>query len=349
MRNTIPASLNILLKDVSRSFYLTLRVLPAGIRTQIGLAYLLARATDTIADTDLVGLEGRMEALKILRERILGRRVQPVDLSLMARQQGAPAERILLQRIEEAVALLGRFAPPDRERIRSVVETIASGQELDLQRFGGVTPPNMIALQTDADLDDYTYRVAGCVGEFWTRMSCAHLFRPGTMDEEFLLKAGIRFGQGLQLVNILRDLPADFKIGRCYIPEESLARVGLQPSDLLNPAAEPRFKPVYLSYLHRAELNLAEGWAYTNALPRSCPRIRLACAWPLLIGQKTIQKLREGNVLDGSVRIKITRSDVRRVLAGSVFLYPFKRAWQAQFTPVAQMADTLQGVDQARP
>ena len=334
LRNTIPASLDLLLKDVSRSFYLTLRILPAAIRPQMGLAYMLARATDTIADTDLVELEGRMDALKALRERILGQRAEPVDLSLMARQQGAPAERILLQRIEEAVALLNRFDPADRERIRSVVETITSGQELDLRRFGGVKPPHVTALQTDAELDDYTYRVAGCVGEFWTRMCCAHLFKPGAVDEVSLLKAGIRFGQGLQWVNILRDLPADFKTGRCYIPSEALTRVGLQPSDLLDMSAETRFKPLYLSYLQRAEWHLAEGWAYTNALPRACLRIRLACAWPLLIGQKTIQKLRVSNVLDGTARVKITRPEIRRILAKTILLYPFRRAWQNQFAPV---------------
>ena len=37
------AALNELLKQTSRSFYLTLRVLPAAVRPQIGLAYLLAR------------------------------------------------------------------------------------------------------------------------------------------------------------------------------------------------------------------------------------------------------------------------------------------------------------------
>ena len=47
-------ALNQLLKQTSRSFYLTLRVLPGAIRPQIGLAYLLARTTDTIADTELV-------------------------------------------------------------------------------------------------------------------------------------------------------------------------------------------------------------------------------------------------------------------------------------------------------
>ena len=64
-------TLNDLLKATSRSFYLTLRVLPAAVRPQIGLAYLLARTTDTIADTELVPLEQRLDALKRLRERIL--------------------------------------------------------------------------------------------------------------------------------------------------------------------------------------------------------------------------------------------------------------------------------------
>src|ERR1041385_7652516 len=67
-----PASglLTDLLKQVSRSFYLTMRVLPAAIRSQIGVAYLLARATDTIADTPIVPLADRLQSLGALRERI---------------------------------------------------------------------------------------------------------------------------------------------------------------------------------------------------------------------------------------------------------------------------------------
>src|SRR5436190_24075837 len=65
-------SLTDLLKQTSRSFYLTLRVLPRAIRPQIGLAYLLARTTDTIADTEIVPVTQRLEALQKLRERILG-------------------------------------------------------------------------------------------------------------------------------------------------------------------------------------------------------------------------------------------------------------------------------------
>src|ERR1039458_9195328 len=60
-------TLNDLLKATSRSFYLTLRVLPGAIRPQIGVAYLLARTTDTIADTDLVPLEQPLAAPVTLR------------------------------------------------------------------------------------------------------------------------------------------------------------------------------------------------------------------------------------------------------------------------------------------
>jgi phytoene/squalene synthetase len=59
-----------ILKDVSRSFYLTLKVLPRPIRAQIGLAYLLARAADTISDTQVLSPSHRLEALVRFREFI---------------------------------------------------------------------------------------------------------------------------------------------------------------------------------------------------------------------------------------------------------------------------------------
>src|SRR2546430_7681806 len=95
-----------LLKQVSRSFYLTLRVLPAAIRPQIGLAYLLARMTDTIADTEIIPLDQRLMALDKLRGRILGQSTAPLDFGEFERQQGSAAEQTLLAKAEAGVALL---------------------------------------------------------------------------------------------------------------------------------------------------------------------------------------------------------------------------------------------------
>ena len=320
-----------LLRQVSRSFYITLRVLPRPVRSQIGLAYLLARATDTIADTEIVPLAQRLDALDRLRERILGSSNASIDFGDLACHQGTPAERSLLQRIEEALELLSHCPEQDRTLIRGVLRTIVSGQELDLNRFGAASAANISILGTDPDLDDYTYRVAGCVGEFWTRMCRTHLFPNVPLDDVRLLADAARFGKGLQLVNILRDIPSDLRQGRCYIPRERLAAAGLEAKDLLKPETEPRFRPIYLSYLDLAAAHLAAGWDYTNRLPRSWVRVRLACAWPILIGVRTLSRLRSQNVLDPSHRIKIGRAEVRSVIIRSVLLYPWPRSWQRLF------------------
>ena len=100
--------------------------------------------------------------------------------------------------------------------------------------------------------------------------------RSAALDKELLLANGVRFGKGLQLVNILRDLAADLRRGRCYLPADALAPLSLSPDDLLKPANEPRLRPLYHGYLDRADAHLLAGWAYTNALPRRAS----ACAWP---------------------------------------------------------------------
>ena len=328
-----------LLRDVSRSFYLTIRVLPRGVRRPIGLAYLLARATDTIADTELVPVERRLAALAQLRSRLLGESSEAVRFDDLAAAQpavpggGSAAERVLLERIEEGVAVLARMAPEDQRLVRQVLDTITSGQELDLRRFevgrtGGDAPR---ALATAAELDDYTYRVAGCVGEFWTHVCRRYLFPAhpfGNFDR--FLENGVRFGQGLQLVNILRDLPRDLRQGRCYVPRQSLSEAGLVPEDLLRPENEPRFRPVHDRLLADAESHLAAGWAYTTTLPMNQRRVRLACAWPVLIGVRTLAKLQTGPVLDPAVRIKVSRAEVKAILWGSLWRLPFPGAWNGQ-------------------
>lgn len=315
-----------LLKDVSRSFYLTLRALPRRVRRQIGLAYLLARATDTIADTALVAVDRRLQALDHFRKRILGQSSAPLDFGDLASRQGMASERVLLDRGEAALELLSILSQADLERVRRVLDTITSGQELDLKRFGTVAEGQVVALSNGAELDDYTYRVAGCVGDFWTRVCRAHLFPAFEVDETTLLMDAVRFGKGLQLVNILRDFATDLGTGRCYLPADELAERGVAPADLLNANAETRMRPVYDGWLDAAEAHLRAGWRYTNALPRGQIRVRLACAWPILIGLQTLDLMRRNPALGKPLRIP--RKEVTAILRRSILLYPFQKAWQ---------------------
>ncbi len=318
-----------ILRDVSRAFYLTLRVLPASVRSQIALAYLLARIADTIADTQLVPAEKRMQKLRQFRARIRDEGAQPVDFTHLAREQDNEAERVLLQHSSEAIVLLDKMEGADRGQIQLVLETITRGQELDLARFGD--GHELKALETADDLDDYTYRVAGCVGEFWTRLTRAHCFAYTEIDEQHFVQNSIRFGKGLQLVNVLRDLPHDLANGRCYLPAVDLAVAGLQPQDLRDAKNWPRLEPVFMPWLEKATDHLAAGWHYTLQIPHEHYRLRLACAWPILMGSRTINLIRDANPLKPEPRLKISRGIVRSIIWSTLWRVPFKGPWRRRF------------------
>ncbi|MCC6356819.1 MAG: squalene/phytoene synthase family protein [Verrucomicrobiae bacterium] len=313
-----------LLRDVSRSFYLTLRVLPPELRPAISLAYLFARASDTIADTKVVPRERRRELLVRFRGQFEhGPRPEDLDLvrADLAPAQSLPAEKILLERLDECFAMWGSLPDDDRARIAGLLGVITRGQEGDLVQFPGENERELAAFETDRQLDDYTYAVAGCVGEFWTQMCAAHLPRLAKWDLPEVTSLAIRFGKGLQLTNILRDLPKDLRIGRCYVPRQALAQAGLRPEDLLSPGTEARFRALYHAYLDRTLDHLGCGQRYTLSIPPSLWRLRLACAWPILIGLKTISLLRENrHALDPARRIKISRGHVYGIIVRSLLV-----------------------------
>jgi farnesyl-diphosphate farnesyltransferase len=310
-----------LLKGVSRSFYLTLSVLPAGMRDPIGLAYLLARAADTIADTSLIPPGQRLELLLSLRSQVNG---TPDEAALtriaeLASHQTQSDEKLLLESLGPALALLSQMSASDRASIRDIVTTLTTGMEFDLRTFPNECSGQIVALQQWEELDRYTYLVAGCVGEFWTKMTYAHL--PGRLkaDPETMLDRGIRFGKALQMTNVLRDCAKDLRIGRCYLPATMLDRCGLTPQDLLLPDASLRARPLLFELLDRTLDHFREALQYTLAIPVSSVRLRLACLWPILIGLDTLLLLvQNDHWLDPARVSKVRRSGVYRVLASSL-------------------------------
>ncbi|MBS0178881.1 MAG: squalene/phytoene synthase family protein [Nitrospira sp.] len=313
-----------MLKQVSRSFYLTLNVLPSDVRDEMGLAYLFARAADTIADTGLIGREQRLQYLNMFRAQFAGDEVQPQAVqaiqSALLPHQTDSAERVLLQRLPECLALFRQFDQGDRERIRWLMEVLPNGMEMDLTRFPGSSANELTALERPDELDRYTYFVAGCVGEFWTRMVCAHRPAMAHWDVDQMSTIGVRFGKGLQLTNIVKDLARDLHNGRCYVPTQWLDEVGLKPADLLKPESLPTFRPILLRMIRQAVEHLDQGWIYTMALPRLEIRQRLACMWPILLAGETLKRVAMApDLLNSTVNVKAPRSVVYRVMALTTF------------------------------
>lgn len=310
-----------LLKGVSRSFYLSLAVLPREIRPTVGLAYLFARAADSIADTRLLPRAERLAHLAAFREELdtPGQGRLEAIVSATRPGQALDAERALLERLPDCFAAYRALPPADAARVRRVLSTIIEGMRADLTRFPGEDEGGLAALETRAELDRYTYLVAGCVGEFWTEIHIAHRPRLRHWDPAKMTALGVRFGKGLQLTNVLRDIPRDLRQGRCYLPSRDLALLGLEPRDLLDPAAGRALRPLLVELLNVALDHYEAAWQYTFAIPRSETRMRLACAWPLLIGQRTLDLLaRTPNWLDPAVVLKVPRVRVYGMLARSL-------------------------------
>ncbi len=316
-----------LLRQVSRSFYLSLAILPRPLREPLGLANLLARAADTVADTRLIARPERIGHVQRLRQAYAG---EPVEVATVAGacapHQTLAAERRLLERVGAVLAAVAALPAADRARVHGVLTTITDGMLFDLARFPGEDARGLAALHTLDELDRYTYLVAGCVGEFWTDLHLAHRRRLVGWDPAAMRATGVRFGKALQMTNVLRDVPSDLAQGRCYLPARELAALGLSPADLLTHDGAARARPLLSRLLGIALAHYDAAWHYTLAIPRREWQMRLACAWPLLIGQATLETLAaHPNPLAGTP-VKISRAAVRAILAGSTLSVGSNRA-----------------------
>ena len=303
-----------LLRSVSRSFYLSLRFLPKRLRDPLSLAYSLARATDTIADTPEPPVSLRAEALRKLAAAIQGTAPQETAAQLretFATLQSNGAERTLIEQLPGLLQWLDELAAEDRAEVRDVLVKINRGQLLDLERFGAAT--EIVALNNAAELDEYTYLVAGCVGEFWTRLCFRHVNNFTDRSETDMCGLGRQYGQGLQLINILRDAGDDLRNGRCYFPADELESLGVEAADIQREPA--RIEPVMKVWRVKAERWVEAGIEYASAIGNR--RVRFATALPALIGVRTLTLLRNAGSEALRRRVKVSRTETRAMIAAS--------------------------------
>ena len=323
------AQMQPLLRDVSRSFYLSIRLLPQALRRTVGVAYLLARASDTIADSTALPAPLRQQLLADFAGSVAGVPVDPSALARIAATAGPavadPRERMLLGALLRCVDWLNALPPADLADTRIVLGHITRGQALDIERFEQGAGAR--ALQSAAEVDDYTYLVAGCVGEFWTDLCVRHVNPFASLPPDRMRVLGREYGMGLQLVNILRDAGADLAAGRCYLPADELAREGIPLQELARAPAE--LEPVWSRWHALACGRLEQGVLYAHAV--NSPRIRAAAALPALIGVRTLALLHEAGGQSLRRTVKVPRREVRGILARLAFTLAARAPLARQF------------------
>ncbi len=267
-----------LLKKLARTFALSLRILPASIRPALSLAYMLARASDSIADAATAPAFQRLALLRALPDSFPEK---SPDLGLTG------DERDLVVRLPDLLKALE--AMPAAAEIKDAWRVILRGQIFDLERFEPSAegePPQPLSPD---ELVEYTQLVAGSVGEFWTRLSFRHIPDYATKPLNEMLPLARTFGQGLQMVNILRDRRRDADLSRVYIPDE-------------------RFYPE----MQRASELLEAGQSYASAVKSRA--LRAACKLPLDLARQTLALVAEHPL---GLRVKVPRHKVWLAFAKS--------------------------------
>lgn len=299
-----------LLRSVSRTFSVSVRVLPPALREPVGIAYLLARASDTIADAEGCAADVRARRLDDF-EALLRSGADPGLLAAIRRDvhPAHTGERALLDRLPQVIARFTALSAADRRDMLDLLTTIVAGQRGDVLTFAD--PGRITALPDAAALETYIHAVAGCVGEWWTRMGFRHIPRYARCTEHELLPSAAALGQALQVVNILRDLPADLRAGRCYLPLDELRACGADPARLLADPAPAR--PVVAAWSARARDRLDRA---RDAIRAVRPwRVRFACYVPWRLAGQTLDLVAATPPLETTTRVKVSRKQVRVTLS----------------------------------
>jgi farnesyl-diphosphate farnesyltransferase len=265
-------------------------------REAASLGYLLARTSDTLADAAAVPAVERLSCLDAFASAVSGSGSAPRWETSFINGIADPRERELLENARSMLAWLERLPEGEASLVREVVAIIIGGQKLDIMRFGSASADSPVSLRDDAELEDYTWRVAGCVGAFWTELGFLTLGeRFSKQAQQELIDRGISYGKGLQLVNILRDTPADLSAGRCYLP-------------LADPRDEARLIGERMRWIERAMEHVNDGFTYAKALESRC--LRAASALPAMLAGETLELLKSAGSDALRMRVKVPRRHV---------------------------------------
>jgi farnesyl-diphosphate farnesyltransferase len=206
-----------LLQKTSRTFALTIPFLPEPTRQEVEVAYLLFRIVDTFEDATLWPPQRRVDTLKRFGELL---ELEPEASAALAAEcaQEPPVTHEgyleLLQKMPYVLRVFAGVRAPARACIRKHVLRSAERMATFVDR---TDEHGKLALLTLEDLSAYCYGVAGIVGEMLTELYL--IDRPELANvADGLRAASAEFGEGLQLVNILKDAQRDEDEGRTYLP-----------------------------------------------------------------------------------------------------------------------------------
>jgi len=285
----VAVSIDDLLYKTSRTFALTIPLLPEPMRREVGIAYLLFRVADTLEDATEWPSEKQVAELNRFRELLGDAAVDHAEQLAADWVSPPPLQHAgyleLLSQLPGVIGVFRELPDPARNLIRAHTQRTIDRMSSFVERRAGSEP---LQLRDVSDLRSYCYAVAGIVGEMLTGLFLLDCGELAPVADDLRRDAPV-FGEALQLVNIIKDCDADLVEGRSYLP---------QRTDVSEVFA-----------LARGDLDAAAGYVGTlqgAGAPRGLVEF---CALPVLLARATLERVERNGA--GS---KLTRPEVTEII-----------------------------------
>jgi len=275
-----------ILESVSRTFALTIPLLPANLEKVVGNTYLLCRIVDTIEDAVCIDPKTKQVLSTLFVKTVLDSSYSEkfVKESLIALlNHPNHDEKDLIKNIPRVLRVLQSCDEKQRHAVAQCVQIMSEGMSYFHVR------QSQAGLEDLKEFEKYCYVVAGVVGEMLTTVFALHsaAFAKAISGKESL---AIAFGQALQMTNILKDSPEDRLRGVSWKPK------GIDQTELLVIAHQ----------------KLEDSLRYIYCIPKSEPGIRQFCFLAFGLAVLTLKQIAKRHQFQESAEVKLTRAQVSR-------------------------------------
>ncbi len=304
------------LPKVSRTFALNISVLKGELHRGILTAYLFCRIIDTVEDAARLDPRTKIKLLtefsRLIRDagyraRELTRWIQ--DSAVVA---GSVNDLDLLANTARAFRIFDALPRSHQDQIVPSVSEMALGMAYFQKKFDDGKPA---LLESEDELEEYCYFVAGAVGEMLCNLFLVELPGLPESSREIMKRTAVSFGLGLQMTNISKDVIVDRKRGWSYIPRSLITANGLTVEEFNSMKSAEGNLRVLEKLLQKTMGHLQDALKFTLAIPRTEYSIRLFCIWPLWMALETVAVLHNNrSLIDSDDPVKISRAAVRRIL-----------------------------------
>jgi farnesyl-diphosphate farnesyltransferase len=323
-----------ILPGVSRTFALTIPVLPDALAVVTTNAYLLCRIADTIEDDP--GLQPEQKSQFHSRFVAVVKGAQDAesfarDLAPLLSDRVLPAEHELVRNTPAVIRVTHGCSAEERAALTRCVAIMCRGMP-EFQRN-----KSLRGLRDLGELADYCYYVAGVVGEMCTELFALHCPEVAA-KREVMLRLAVSFGQGLQMTNILKDIWDDRQSGACWLPRSVFAGGTMDLERLETWHSEPVFREGLHELIGVGHAHLRNALEYTCLIPKRETGIRRFCLWAIGLAVLTLRKIHRHPTFRSGNEVKVSRRTVKATVLTTNLTLMSNRALRLMF---ARAADGL--------